>query len=261
MNIDESSQPVADSNENFAGQARQAAPREPSVGRIVMYRLTANDAQAINRRRTTGSSIYERLNQDPPQWPEGAQAHIGNMARADDIVPLLVTRPWHVPGFYTPGTSLLNGQAILDGNDTLWVTSVAEGKEPGQWSWPDLAEQRVEIPTGTLTDRPRPTLMHIDSRTVEEEIDAKGLTAPRVTPAQIEAQIVSNQYFVFPGTTVTVCCLGLRNGYTVVGESACASPENFNEELGRRIAYDNAKQKIWALEGYRLRERLWLQRG
>lgn len=56
--------------------------------------------------------------------------------------------------------------------------------------------------------------------------------------------------------TVTICCLTLANGYTVTGESACVSSENFDTELGRKIARENAKQKIWALEGYALRERL-----
>lgn len=91
---------------------------------------------------------------------------------------------------------------------------------------------------------------------IEQEIQAKGLTAPRVTPQRIEEVQVAGQYYVFPGTTVTVCCLTLRNGFTVVGESACASPENFDEELGRKIALKNAQDKIWALEGYALRERL-----
>lgn len=91
---------------------------------------------------------------------------------------------------------------------------------------------------------------------VESEIQAKGLNAPRLNPAMIDATIVSEAYHVFPGTTLTVCALVLRNGYTVVGESAAASPENFNAELGRKIARDNARNKIWALEGYLLRERL-----
>ena len=91
---------------------------------------------------------------------------------------------------------------------------------------------------------------------VENEIQAKGLTAPRVTPEQIDAVIENEQYHVFPGTTLTVCCLRLKNGFNVTGESACASPENFDYELGREIARDNAKQKIWALEGYALRNRL-----
>lgn len=88
---------------------------------------------------------------------------------------------------------------------------------------------------------------------IEKEIQQKGLTAPRITPADIDAAIVSEQYHVFHGTTFTVCLLTLRNGYTVCGESACASPENFNAEIGRKIARENARNKIWALEGYLLR--------
>jgi hypothetical protein len=91
---------------------------------------------------------------------------------------------------------------------------------------------------------------------VEKEIQDKGLTAPRLTPDLIDQTIVGEDYHVFPGTTVTVCCLTLRNGFTVIGESACASPENFNPELGQKIARDNARNKIWQLEGYALRERL-----
>lgn len=55
---------------------------------------------------------------------------------------------------------------------------------------------------------------------------------------------------------MTFCVLVLRNGYTVTGESACASPENFNAEIGRKIAKDNARNKIWGLEGYLLRQKL-----
>jgi len=91
---------------------------------------------------------------------------------------------------------------------------------------------------------------------IEKEIIAKGLTAPRVTPQRLEDVIASEQYYVFPGTTFTACLLTLTNGYTVSGESACASPENFNEEIGRKIARENAKNKIWALEGYLLRQQL-----
>ena len=92
---------------------------------------------------------------------------------------------------------------------------------------------------------------------VENEILEKGLTAPRVTPEIIDEVVDMAQFHVFPGTTLTVCCLTLVNGFTVVGEAACASPENFNRELGEKIALDNAKQKVWGLEGYALRERLY----
>lgn len=55
---------------------------------------------------------------------------------------------------------------------------------------------------------------------------------------------------------LTFCVLVLRNGFTVTGESACASPENFKADIGRRVARDNAKQKVWPLLGYVLREQL-----
>lgn len=88
---------------------------------------------------------------------------------------------------------------------------------------------------------------------LQKEFIAKGLTAPRITPAEIDAAIVAEAYYVFPGTTLTVVCLTLANGFTVVGESACASPENFNAEIGRKLAREHARNKIWPLEGYRLR--------
>jgi len=92
--------------------------------------------------------------------------------------------------------------------------------------------------------------------TVEEEIKAKGLVAPRVTPQRVQDVITREQYYRFPGTTTTVCCLSLLNGFTVIGESACASESNFDEGLGRRVARESAVQKIWALEGYLLRQAL-----
>lgn len=115
-----------------------------------------------------------------------------------------------------------------------------------------------------------------DDGAIEQEIQAKGLTAPRVTPADIEANIASEHYFTAEdgvgraskGQTsnggknpaclslLTFCVLVLRNGFTVTGESACASPENFDAEIGRKIARQNAANKIWPLMGYSLKERL-----
>lgn len=81
-------------------------------------------------------------------------------------------------------------------------------------------------------------------------------SAPRVTADGINAIIVGEYFHVPPGTTLTLCVLTLANGFTVVGESACASAENFNAKLGEDIARSNAKDKIWKLEGYALRCRL-----
>lgn len=92
---------------------------------------------------------------------------------------------------------------------------------------------------------------------IEQKIKDKGLTAPRVTPARIDEVIKSEQFHVFEGTTFTTCLLTLENGFTVLGESACASPENFDAEIGRSIARDNAKNKIWMLEGYLLKQKLY----
>jgi|SRR6185295_17620193 len=105
-----------------------------TTGRTVLYTLSESDAQAINRRRTNGSSIAARMKASPAEWPEGAQAHIGNSASAGDVVPLVVVRVW--PHEFGEGVPGVNGQALLDGNDTLWITSAKEGSEPGTWAWP-----------------------------------------------------------------------------------------------------------------------------
>jgi hypothetical protein len=95
-----------------------------------------------------------------------------------------------------------------------------------------------------------------DETAIEQEIQAKGLTAPRLTPADIDKAIAEEAYYVFPGTTLTICALTLQNGFIVTGESAAASAANFDEEIGRKIARENARNKIWPLEGYRLKQ--WL---
>lgn len=92
---------------------------------------------------------------------------------------------------------------------------------------------------------------------IEKEIQTKGLNAPRITPEHIDNAIKSEQYYVFPGTTVTVCCLTLQNGFNVTGESAAASEANFDVEIGKKIAKENARNKIWSLEGYLLKNYLF----
>ena len=115
----------------------------------------------------------------------------------------------------------------------------------------------------------------MNDETIEQEIQAKGLTAPRITPDDIEANIASEHYFTagqgiagrcFREVStlhspralelLTFCVLVLRNGFTVTGESACASPENFDAEIGRKIARQNAVAKIWPLLGFSLKQKL-----
>jgi hypothetical protein len=126
--------------------------------------------------------------------------------------------------------------------------------------------------------------MNATTETVEQEIQRKGLTAARVTPNDITENIASEHFFTafdgaaplgyFPAQLhatkvdvevpmvvqtlklLTFCVLVLRNGFTVHGSSACASPENFNAELGRRIAREDAIRQVWPLMGYALREKL-----
>lgn len=113
-------------------------------------------------------------------------------------------------------------------------------------------------------------------KTIEQEIQDKGLTAPRIRPEHIENTIVSEHYFTagqgvlgasemgrLPAgkadslNQLTFCVLVLRNGFTVTGESACASPANFDAEIGRKIAREHAVQKVWLLEGYVLKQTLY----
>jgi len=92
---------------------------------------------------------------------------------------------------------------------------------------------------------------------VESEIQKKGLTAPRLSPERIDGLITAADYYVFPGTAMTVCCLTLQNGHRVIGESCPISSANFDRELGEKIAYANAREKIWGLEGYLIRDHIY----
>ena len=96
----------------------------------------------------------------------------------------------------------------------------------------------------------------MDENKLETELQALGLNAPRLSPTMISEAIVNEAYYVFPNTVMTVCCLTLKNGFNVVGTSAPASPENFNEAKGKEIAKDKAREQIWALEGYLLKSKL-----
>ena len=74
----------------------------------------------------------------------------------------------------------------------------------------------------------------------------------RVTEDDLDKEIVGEDYYRFPDTTVTVCCLRIRNGMCLIGESACVDPRNFNEVIGRKVARANAREQLWKLLGFRL---------
>lgn len=81
--------------------------------------------------------------------------------------------------------------------------------------------------------------------------------APRVTPELIESKINKVEFHTFTDSLLTICVLTLQNGFNVTGESACASSQNFNKEIGERLAQKQAENKIWMLEGYLLKEQLY----
>lgn len=92
---------------------------------------------------------------------------------------------------------------------------------------------------------------------IEKEICEKNLTAPRVTPDLIASVIVGETYTKLPSGRTLICELTLKNGYTVRGESSCVSIENFDLDLGKKISREDAKNKVWQLEGYLLKEQLF----
>lgn len=96
------------------------------------------------------------------------------------------------------------------------------------------------------------------SHQIEQEIQARGYEpVARVTPDMITAAIVGADYIVLPGTQITVCTITLRNGTKVLGYNYGAiDPACQDWAQGRQAAYDMAREKIWELEGYALRERL-----
>lgn len=101
----------------------------------------------------------------------------------------------------------------------------------------------------------------MDDDLIAQILDEKGLDAPRLNPDVVRGQVVEQMYYQFPGTVHTVCCLRLKNGFTVIGESAPVSPRNFDAEIGRQIAFSDAVNKIWQLEGYLLRQTLHEMEG
>lgn len=147
----------------------------------------------------------------------------------------------------------------LDGEKIYAVIPTLEG--------PHLAREGDWIIRGTegelypckpsVFERKYEVIPNMTDQSLEQEIKAKGLTAPRVTTADVDHAIVGETYTVLPSGRTTICELTLRNGFTVRGESSCVSIENFDAEIGRRISREDARQKIWQLEGYLLRERLF----
>ncbi|MNJ09767.1 hypothetical protein D3C77_39180 [compost metagenome] len=102
-----------------------------------------------------------------------------------------------------------------------------------------------------------------NSQSLEQQITALGLTAPRITPDQVDALVEKLNYhtYVIPGTTTTVAAALDPHGIVIAIDSAASvSAENFNESLGRNAAIARvkalARNKLWELEGYRLKQNI-----
>lgn len=218
---------------------------KPTIGRVLWYWPTKHD---IDRGMVSGN--------------EQALAAIVAHVWGDTCVNLVV---FDANGNGHPRTSVLLAQE----GDKRPAAGFAE--------WMPYQKTQAAI-TAAVEKQVAALIGSTEPETIEQEIQRKGLTAPRVTQADVYANIDGEYYFTadkavqaclddqdeltrLTGAHVelkllTFCVLRLKNGFTVTGESACASPENYDAEIGRKIAYKNAVEKIWPLMGYELRSRL-----
>lgn len=227
---------------------------------------------------TVGRKVWYRPSKHDQQGPVPMQCAVGQPLDAtviavhgDRLVNVLVT---DMVGRQFPVLSV----TLVQEGDILPACN--EGLPLGRYvEW--MPYQQGQARKDAAGEKPTPaacsTLPVVDPGpdSLEREIQAKADKGPRVTPAALQAEIVSEHYFtaaegcagacnmnvrpdgwVTPLNLLTFCVLVLRNGFTVIGHSACASPENYNKEIGERIARENAERQIWPLLGFRLRDEL-----
>lgn len=165
----------------------------------------------------------------------------------------------HKDGSIRPDFFDVEGADLSSPNSALWYFDASEHKEI------TLDELKIMAYGNDM--------QMTSEQQIEQEIQEKGLNAPRLTPEHIDSKIKAVEYILardvckrdngveifdapLPLQTLTFCILTLENGFTVTGESACVSPENFDAEIGKDIAYQNAREKIWQLEGYLLKQQI-----
>lgn len=222
---------------------------KPTIGRRVWFRC--NDSFAKEK------GIY-RI--DDVQAMDAGIVYV----HGDSMVNLIVTD-------HIGNTHAINSVALVDASD---------GNSHAMWcEWMPYQKEQAKSKCAVIEPA--------TEQQIEQEIQSKNLNAPRLTPDHIDSKIALEMYFTGSGIidaqthghhlglvrfqhhdgedlhkpmeTLTFCVLVLENGFTVTGESACASPENFDAEIGRKIAFENARNKIWLLEGYLLKENLHKQ--
>lgn len=198
--------------------------------------------------------------------------------------PAIVTRVWssNDPAEARGAHACINVTVLPDCGEPFWMSSIGLFETKGEaeaassvpvpvaW-WPERVggDQAAD-----LVQRARASANLSQEKAVALAVaETSAGRSPRVTPADLEAEIVSEWYIngatgVVPDDfqppvpadhplgLLTICVLVLRNGFTVTGESACVSPENFNAEIGRKVARQHAVEKLWPLLGFRLRDQL-----
>ncbi len=91
----------------------------------------------------------------------------------------------------------------------------------------------------------------------------RGKTMNSINTEFLQQQIADTAYHQLDGTTITITVIKLHSGFTVTGESACVDPNNFDVEIGKKIAYENAFDKLWQLFGFELKQKIggdWIYR-
>lgn len=174
---------------------------------------------------------------------------------AEQVARMIGVSAWHISGDY-----LIVENPLLDYRVTNNET---------------YSHKTDRIPNGAVVILVQEEEPKTVEQQIEQEIQSKNLNAPRLTPQHIDSVVVSEHYFTAADGAsnadnnydplvgapsqlylLTFCVLVLKNGFTVTGESACVSHENFDAEIGKKIAYENARNKVWMLEGYLLKEKL-----
>lgn len=261
---------------------------KPAVGRVVWFHPSKNSAESGFSRHTEGepyAAIVAHVHSDTMVNLSVFDANGVTHSRTSVT---LVQGDADAPayGFYAEWMPFQKGQAAK----TEAAEKVASAAVPSEYRQPTQRDQLeyalvsgaashlAQLPTqaGQIAQgikavldalHPEPgeplkaapiTLPVIDPGpdSLEREIAVKASNAPRVTPDDVQAEIVGETYTVLPSGRVTVCELTLKNGFTVRGESAVVHIENFNADIGRRVSRENAAKEVWQLLGFRLRDKL-----
>jgi hypothetical protein len=144
-------------------------------------------------------------------------------------------------------------KAFVATNTGGWDGEYRYNDEMQDWRWKTSSQVELDALGWGGSDVKEKPMSRLAEEQVEMQIREGGKTAPRITPEIIDQRIRQVKYYRFPDSTLMICAIELMNGYHVVGEAGCSSPMTFDETIAKRIAFDDARRKIWALEGYVLR--------